>query len=78
MRDGFFTFVVILYCCYRKFTLPRGAMSWPVVCDCGIFGHTRLLLDQTFWTGLKYFCLVSNISHCQGPSDTCIERDLPL
>ena len=33
--------LLLLYCeyhvaGYRSFTLPRGAMGWSVVCDCGI------------------------------------------
>ena len=48
------------YCCYRSFTLPRGAMSSSVVFDCGIFVHDRLLFDQTLLDRTKIFFLVSN------------------
>ena len=37
-RAGCFKYVVFRMSCryYRSLTLPRGAMGWSVVCECGI------------------------------------------
>ena len=39
--------------CYRSLTLPRGAMGWSVVCDCGIssvvYMHNGCMMD--IWVG---------------------------
>ena len=32
--------VIVLY------SLPHGAMSWSVVCDCGILGQTHFLFSN--------------------------------
>ena len=37
-RAGCFAFIVLRMACYCKCstTLPRGAVDWSAVCDCGI------------------------------------------
>ena len=46
--------------CQNSISLPRGAVGWSVVCDCGIFGHTHLPFGSVFWDSssqwLGLFC----------------------
>ena len=39
--------VLQMYCYYKCYVaLPRGAVGWSAVCDCGIPDHTHLHCDR--------------------------------
>ena len=51
----------LLQCgCQTSVSLPRVALGWSVVCDCGILGHTHLPFGSVFWDSssqwLGLFC----------------------